>query len=108
MSLVDIDQLSIGELREFIEAIATRINFLENQEVGDKEAARRAIIEARSILETLRGPEGSEPNTESVRGVLAFGTEVITANSATATPLIFHALEVLTSVMIQITKVVNE
>ncbi|AWN03351.1 hypothetical protein PBI_COUNT_28 [Microbacterium phage Count] len=107
MVVPDITSLTLEELKELISIVATQISVLESQKANDKSEARNEIVNARAQLEGLLGPVDAAPSTESIRGVLAFGDEVISQNASTAVPLIVHGMASLTEVLINLTKTMD-
>ena len=107
MVVPDITSLSLEELRELISIVATQISVLENQKTEDKNDARNSIVSARAQLEGLLGPVDAVPSTNSIRGVLAYGDEVISQNASTAVPLIVHGMASLTEVLINLAKTMD-
>lgn len=95
------------ELRQIIsDANAELFSILESEALKEA-AAREVLATVGTTLENLLGSEDSEANTDSINGVLAFGDETIMENSEVATPLIIHALKILTETMIQVVTVIR-
>ena len=107
MVVPDITSMTLEELKELISIVATQISVLESQKANDKSEARNEIVNARAQLEGLLGPVDAVPSTNSIRGVLAYGDEVISQNASTAVPLIVHGMASLTEVLINLTKTMD-
>lgn len=108
MAVPDITGLTLEELKQLIGQLATEINAREAAEQAEKDDSRAQIIAATTTLQGLLGPVGAAPGTESIRAILAFGDEVIGQNVAIVVPMIIHGLEIITSTMIEVTKLVDQ
>lgn len=98
---------SPDDLRALIQEATAAYNAAQERERQEEQQERQAIVDAIGTLEALLGPVGAAPSTDSIRGVLAFGTETIQANSAAAVPLILLGLDQLTQTVLSIAKVVE-
>lgn len=98
---------NLEDLKELIEDATAAYFALQEQERQEAIQERQAIVNAISSLEALLGPVDAAPSTDSIRGVLAFGSEVIQQNASTAVPLILAGLDQLTQTTISIAKVVE-
>lgn len=96
---------SLDDLRSLIEEATAAFFALQEQERQETDVARATIANAVAALEQLLGPTAPAPGTDSIRAVLAYGPETITANASTVVPLILQGMEILTNTLLAVAKV---
>lgn len=58
-------------------------------------------------LDALQGPEDAGPGTGSIRAVRGYDGQTMVENAAVALPLIFEGLEILTSTVLDLARVIG-
>lgn len=94
---INIDDLSLEEIRELSDRLSERYNDLQRQ-AADTQTDRRARVGAAiAQLDTLLGPTEGAPGTGNIRAVRRYDGETMAQNAHVALPLAFQGLEALTA-----------
>lgn len=102
MAIPDISNLTIEELLE-LQQLAALAAIQAQADRDETDATLRARIgDAITNLQSLLGPEGSTPNTNSINGVLAFTDAQMAANAGLAFRTTFLGLKALTKTVLDI------
>ena len=105
MPTPDISNLSVAELQALMAQAQTLAAQKALQEQAERDLAQLTVNSAVATLTGLLGPENAEPGTDSIRAVLAFGTDAIKANVQEAVPLILEGLRILTETTLALARV---
>lgn len=105
---LNLEEMSVSELQDLINR-ANNAKFLAESAQRDEVQLRlERIREANASLQTLLGPVDAQPAMDSIRGVQAYGPEVIAANPGQAAVLLVEGLAQLTATVLDLTKVISE
>ena len=107
MPLPDISELTLEELTELIRIASLRYEQTKADRAEDIEARKVSIEQAIVDLQTLLGPVGSGPGTETIRGILQFTDAQMVENAGLAFRRIFQGLEILTDTTLDVAMVVR-
>lgn len=94
---MDISALTLTEVEALISEAQQRVDQLRLAEFNEQLARTARIGSAITALETVLGPVGAEPGTDSIRAVLRYDGPTMVEHAAIALPLIVHGLEIVTS-----------
>ena len=108
MADIDLTNMSVNELQDLINK-ASDAKFHAEHLAQDEAVARKARIQAAAAsLQGLLGPEGAPAAMDSIRGVLAFGEDVIKTNPGQAVFLSLQGMEILTNTVLDLAKPIAE
>lgn len=108
MADIDLTSMSVTELQDLINR-ASDAKYHAEHLAQDEAAARKIRIkQAATELEALLGPENATPGTGSIRAVLAYGEEIISANPGQAVFLAITGMSILTDTVMDIAKTISE
>lgn len=97
---IEAQNLNLAELN-------TKLYELENKERADIEVIRKGKSEQIEKLEKVLGKEGSAPQPDTIRGLLAYQPDDLESFTGVALTLILQALEQSTQATINALKIVE-
>ena len=97
---IEAQNLNLAELN-------TKLYELENKERADIEVIRKGKSEQSEKLEKVLGKEGSAPQPDTIRGLLAYQPDELESFTGVALMLILQALEQSTQATINALKIVD-
>lgn len=105
MAIPDISGLDESDLITLMQQANQLYAQKQAANASDAAARRQSIANAIATLDTLLGPADAAKGTTSIRAIRQYtGAEMVTG-AATALPLIFQALEILTTTQLDIAHV---
>lgn len=105
MTVPDLNELTLEELRDWISALNQRHAQLEAERRAEAVQRRESVAAAIADLEGLLGPESGEPGVGDIRAVRRYAPEVMAQNSGVALALAFEGMEQLTETVLEIAHV---
>lgn len=107
MTLPDISELTISELRELVAVATAAFRAAEQAEQAEQEVRRAQISAAITTLETLLGPVDGEAGVDSIRAVRRYDEQTMGENAGLALNLAFNGLEQLTTTVLNLAYVIE-
>ena len=106
MSLPNFTDMTLAEIQALITAANVEYHerYYERQE--EVQAIQDNISTTILEIETLLGPETTEPSIDHIRGVRNYSGEEMSTNAAIALPLSFQGLEMLAETTLKLAKIV--
>lgn len=97
----------IKEYNKKIESLNVELFKLKNKEQAEMEVIRKGKAEQIEKLEKVLGKEGSAPQPDTIRGLLAYQPDELESFTGVALTLILSALEQTTQATINALKMVD-
>lgn len=97
----------IKEYNKKIEALNIELFKLENEKQAEVEVIRKGKSEQIKKLEKVLGKQGSAPQPDTIRGLLAYEPDALESFTGVALTLILSALEQSTQATINALKIVE-